>query len=243
MVLAFFRPVIMVWATLNAIDDLTMLFRIARLGAVLVPGQGDTDLCSICDDVMGDLLKGTDGLEALPCKWACLRVPKCVDMCERVKAASTNSTHYPCIAAGYCDPLEEGAMESAEECKVGAFFSCSPGRYCMRKRQGFRFSCELRPGIGRWIGMKNAVGNHASALADGLLSQPHCGEPNAGPYCIATPKGIGAVCEGIGHVLSVIYGGWRTIVSIESPGGDDGAPTTQERAPFTFEFQTRAHLI
>ena len=73
--LPFLKPIVVMWATLNAIDDLTMLFRVARLGAVLVPGQNEADLCSVCDDVMGDLLKGTDGLEALPCKWACLRVP------------------------------------------------------------------------------------------------------------------------------------------------------------------------
>ena len=170
---------------------------------------------------MGDLLKGTEGLEALPCNWACLRVPPCVQMCEKVKAASVNSTHYPCIAAGYCDAVAEGEIDSAAECSVGPFFRCTPSRYCQRKRKGFRFSCDLRPGIGRWIGMRNAVGTHAAALADGLFSQPHCGEPGAGPYCIATPTGIGAVAEGIGHVLSVIYGGWKTIASIESPGGDD----------------------
>ena len=186
-----------------------------------IPGGSRADLCDVCDDVMGDLLKGTEGLEALPCNWACLRVPPCVQMCEKVKAASVNSTHYPCIAAGYCDAVAEGEIDSVAECSVGPFFRCTPSRYCQRKRKGFRFSCDLRPGIGRWIGMRNAVGTHAAALADGLFSQPHCGEPGAGPYCIATPTGIGAVAEGIGHILSVIYGGWKTIASIESPGGDD----------------------
>lgn len=133
---AVLRPIIFAWATLNAVDDLTMLFRVARLGAVLVPGQGDTDLCSVCDDVMGDLLKGTDGIEALPCNWACLRIPKCVQMCEAVKASAANSSHYPCIAAGYCNAIEEGEVDSAVECEVGPFFSCSPKRYCVRKRKG-----------------------------------------------------------------------------------------------------------
>ena len=31
-----------------------------------------------------------------------------------------------------------------------------------------------------------------SPPSSGLFSQPHCGEPGAGPYCIATPKGFGA---------------------------------------------------
>ena len=206
------RHSIYLWAGLNAVDDLTMLFRVVRLGAVLVPGNGQANLCDVCDDVMGDLLKGTDGLEALPCQWACLGVPKCMRMCERVKAASLNSTHYPCVAAGYC---VDGEIDSVDECTVGPFFTCNPSRYCVRKRKGFRVSCELRPGIGRWIGMRNAVGTHAAALTEGLWKQPHCGEPGAGPYCIAEPKGVGALAEGVGHVLSVVYGGWSTIVSIE----------------------------
>lgn len=59
------------------------------------------------------------------------------------------------------------------------------------------------------------------ALADGLWQQPRCGEPGAGPYCIASPTGFGLIAEGAGHVLSLFYGGMRTIKSIESPGGDD----------------------
>lgn len=219
---AVLRPLIFLWASLNVMDDLTIVFRAMRLGTVLVPGlHRNTDLCQVCDDVMGDLLKGTDGLEALPCNWACLRVPKCVRMCERVKAVSINSTHYPCIAAGYCDAVAEGEIDAVAECSVGPFFTCSPKRYCVRKRHGVRFSCDLRPGIGRWIGMRNAVSTHAAALAEGLFSQPHCGEVGAGPYCIATPRGLGAACEVLGNVLSVVWGGWKTIVSIESPGGDD----------------------
>jgi len=82
-------------------------------------------------------------------------------------------------------------------------------------------SCRLKPGIGRWVGMQNSLGAHAGLLAQGLLSQPHCGEPNAGPYCIATPTGLGAVAEAVGHALSIGYGTVATISGIETPGGDD----------------------
>ena len=59
-------------------------------------------MCSLCDDVMGDLLKGSEGLDALPCKYACLGIPACVRMCENIKSSATNATGFPCIAAGYC---------------------------------------------------------------------------------------------------------------------------------------------
>ena len=218
---AILKPIIYIWATMNAVDDLTILIRVFRLGTMMLPGHGKSGQCAMCDDVMGDLLRGSEGLEAIPCNWACLRVPRCVQMCEGIKRAGQNSTHYPCIAAGYCDAVDEGEVEVEGHCVTGAFFSCQPSHHCIRKRRGIKFSCELRPGIGRWVGMKNAVGQHAGALADGLLSQPHCGEPGASKYCIATPTGLGAVAEGIGHILSVVYGGWKTIASIESPGGDD----------------------
>ena len=198
-----------------------MLFRVARLASVVIPGGDKSELCNVCDDVMGDLLSGTDGIEALPCNWACLRIPKCVEMCERVKDSAANSTHFPCIAAGYCDPIEEGQVEADVECSVAPIFRCVPKRYCQAMRTGFKMSCRLKPGIGRWVGMKNAVGEHAGLLATGLLGQQHCGEPGAGPYCIAKPTGLGAVAEAAGHVLSMLYGSIRTVQGIESPGGDD----------------------
>ena len=109
--MAIAKPIVVIWAGLNAIDDLSLLFRFARLGSVLVPGLSSLQphmMCDVCDDVMGDLLKGSDGLEALPCGAACLRIPACVRMCENLKNAATNSAHFPCIAAGYCDAVEEG---------------------------------------------------------------------------------------------------------------------------------------
>ena len=215
-----FKPVVVLYMGLNALDDLSVLMRLARLTTVVLPGTDKSDLCDVCDDVMGDILT-MGGIDAIPCTLACLRVPACVRMCETVKAASQNSSKFPCIAAGYCDAVDEGMVESDVECSVAPILRCVPSRYCRRRRQGFKMSCDLKPGIGRWVGIKNTVNTHAAAIADGLLSQPACGEPGAGPYCIAAPRGLGAVAEAAGHVLSLVYGGLQTIASIETPGGDD----------------------
>ena len=218
------KPLLAIWAGLNAIDDLSLLFRFLRLSAVLVPGVSHLKphmMCDVCDDVMGDLLKGSEGLDALPCAAACLSVPACVRMCEKLKESSKNSSHFPCIAAGYCDGVAEGEFETDVECSVAPIMRCVPHAYCHRARRGLKMACELRPGIGRWVGMRNAVASHAGALYDGLLAQPRCGESGAGPYCIAAPRGFGALAEALGHALALGYGGFETVRSIETPGGDD----------------------
>ena len=215
MVLGVVRPLLIMWAGLNAIDDMSLLFRFSRLimAVTPIPGlrQSQHTLCDVCDDVMGDLLKGTDGLEALPCAWACLRIPACMRMCERVKGASTNSTHFPCVAAGYCDAVAEGEVDADVECSVAPILRCVPEQLCKRTRNGLRFSCVLKPGIGRWIGMRNAVGTHASALASALYNQPRCGEEGAGVFCVAEPRGLAYIAELAGHALTLGYGTLKTV--------------------------------
>ena len=89
--LPIFRVFVGIWAGLNAVDDLSVLFRLGRLGLALLPGSASlSTMCDICDDVMVDLLKGAEGLQSLPCSWACLKVPECVAMCTNVKEFSQN---------------------------------------------------------------------------------------------------------------------------------------------------------
>ena len=224
---AICKPFVLVWAGLNAIDDLALLIRVGRLGASIVPLPGrprndPAEMCGVCDDVMGDLMRGNDGLSAIPCGAACLGLKRCVRMCERVQEVSSESSEFPCIAAGFCDPVAADFVDIADaDCRAGAFFSCRPKQYCRRKRRGLKFSCELKPGFGRWVGMKHAAREHAGALAAGLMAQAHCGEEGAGPYCIARPTGLGLVAEAIGHVITLVIGGYRSIVAIETPGGGD----------------------
>uniref|UniRef100_A0A7S4N1Z9 C2 domain-containing protein n=1 Tax=Odontella aurita TaxID=265563 RepID=A0A7S4N1Z9_9STRA len=232
---AALKPFVIIWAGLNAIDDFALLMRASRLLPVLVPGRGgggdgggnSADLCDVCDDVMGDLLK-SDGLSAVPCSWACLKLPACVKMCESVQESAATSTKFPCVAAGYCDASDDDSRYvdevDPESCEVGRFFSCEPKRYCRRRRRrgfSFKFTCELRPGIGRWVGLKRSAAELPVAVAEGLMNQKNCGEEDAGPYCIARPTGWGVIAEATGHVLSLLYGGYRSVVAIETPGGDD----------------------
>ncbi len=75
--------------------------------------------------------------------------------------------------------------------------------------------------MGRWLHMKKTASKHATAIAEGLINQKRCGDPDAGPYCIAKPSGFGRVAEFLAWFLSILYGGYASTVAIESPGGDD----------------------
>ena len=46
-----FRLFIGIWAGLNAVDDIGVLFRVVRLGIALLPGTADpTTMCNVCPD-------------------------------------------------------------------------------------------------------------------------------------------------------------------------------------------------
>ena len=69
-VVAIFKPFVYLWATLNVIDDFSLFMRLGRLGLATIPWPGknidSNGLCEVCDDVMGDLLKGSEGLSVVP---------------------------------------------------------------------------------------------------------------------------------------------------------------------------------
>eukprot|EP00980_Cylindrotheca_fusiformis_P013660 scaffold3515_cov126-Cylindrotheca_fusiformis.AAC.9 len=221
---AAIKPFIYVWGALKLIDDLALLIRLGRLGVATVPFPGKTEqnMCGVCDDVVGGFIVGKDGISAIPCPAACLGMTRCIDMCEKVKVASEETSEFPCVALGYCDPEVSGYISSSDiDCKGGAFFSCKPKQYCRRKRDKWKMTCQLKPGIGRWNGMKHLASTHTAALAAGLSSQRYCSEPGAGKYCIAKPKGFGLVAEWVGYCISLFVGGYKSIAAIETPGGND----------------------
>ena len=225
-IITIFKPIAFIWAGLNLIDDMSLMVRLGRLGASVIPFPGkkkdQNSMCGLCDDIVASFMAGQDGIGIVPCNAACLGIPKCIDMCELVQEVSQNSSQFPCVAAGFCDPIDTGYVDSLSmDCSAGAFFSCLPKQYCRRKREKFKFSCELRPGIGRWNGMKHLAGRNAASLVEGLRNQKHCGEEGAGEYCIARPTGIGLVAEMAGHVISFVIAGYKSILAIETPGGND----------------------
>jgi receptor expression-enhancing protein 5/6 len=231
MVLQFLKPILFVWAGLNALDDVAKVMKITRLvGSSLSPFRRDESkdsMCDLCDDIVAGLLAGNEGLQAVPCSWMCLRVPKCMRMCENIKETTETSAKFPCVAAGYCaDEVADeddvyGIALTQMECEKGPLFACEPKKYCRRQRHGWRYRCNPKPGVGRWVGMQKAAATHTAALAAGFLNRKHCGEQDAGPFCIAAPKGLGKLAEVVGALLSLIYGGYYSIVAIETPGGDD----------------------
>jgi TB2/DP1, HVA22 family/C2 domain len=231
MVLQFLKPIVIFWAGLSALDDVANVMKITRLvGSSLSPFRNDESkdsMCDLCDDIVAGLMAGNEGLQAVPCSWLCLRVPKCMRLCENIKETTASSSKYPCITAGYCN--DEFADEddvygfklTQMECEKGPLLSCEPKKYCRRQRQGWKWKCNPKPGVGRWVGMQKAAATHTAALAAGFLHRKHCGEPDAGPFCIASPTGIGKIAEVVGAILSLFYGGYHSIVAIETPGGDD----------------------
>ncbi|KAG7349083.1 TB2/DP1, HVA22 family protein [Nitzschia inconspicua] len=231
MVLQFLKPIVILWAGLSALDDVSSVMKIMRLvGSSLSPFRQDesqNSMCDLCDDIVAGLMAGSEGLQAVPCSWLCLRVPKCMRLCETVKETAANSTKYPCITAGYCtDEFADeddvyGITLTQMECAKGPLWSCEPRKYCRRHRQGWKWKCSPKPGIGRWVGMQKAAARQTAALAAGFVQRKHCGEPDAGPFCIASPTGTGKIAEMVGAILSLFYGGYHSIVAIETPGGDD----------------------
>jgi hypothetical protein len=51
--------------------------------------------------------------------------------------------------------------------------------------------------------MRDGVRKHAAAIVGAFYDQPRCGEPGAGRWCVATPRGAGAVAEFLGHVVAL----------------------------------------
>jgi len=223
--LQLLKPFLYLWAGLNFIDDVSVVMKIFRLvGASTFNRRGEENpesICNLCDDLMENILRGSEGVEAVPCSWICLRTKKCTSMCRKIQEVSQTSSNFPCVAAGYCDQDENASSPNEIDCKKGPLYSCEPKKFCRKKRRGLKYTCDLKPGVSRWIHMKKTATVYTAALASGLIYQKRCDEPDAGPYCIAKPSGTGQVADLLGVLLSLVYGGYHSVIAIETPGGDD----------------------
>ena len=151
MILQLLKPFVVLWAGANFIDDLAIVMKIARLvreGIFHNRNEDPETICDMCDDVMEDVLKGSETLGVVPCSWICLGASKCTKMCETIQKLSDKSAEYPCIAAGYCATDDDGNSDLQNEiaCKKGPLFSCEPKKFCRKKRPKFSFvyTCDLK---------------------------------------------------------------------------------------------------
>ena len=153
------KPFVILWASLNILDDVTVVIRIARLvGASAFHNDRASPerLCDMCDDVMEDLLKGSEGLEAVPCSWICLGTSRCTTMCETIQDLLEKSADFPCVAAGYCSEEEEDDVDETNKvsedddetvvCQKARLFSCEPKKFCRKRwsRFGFGYTCVIK---------------------------------------------------------------------------------------------------
>ena len=165
----------------------------------------------------------------------------CVDVCTKMKRAMQTSNTYPCIAAGFCpvvvDDLDVVCRFNWHP-RSANFLRCSPSASCQRK---FPAQCVTRDGIRAWRRYDRILKEHAQQMAHGLMARPVCGTPNAGPYCVHAPSGLGKVAELASWLLPMTFGTLSSIRAVETPGGDDdrqwvslsslgrvAAPTTDE---------------
>lgn len=239
------KPFVVIWAGLNVLDDISWGVKLARLIGASVPvpflkerrfrsgpesSSSSENLCGLCDDVMEGMLRGSEGIQAVPCSWLCLRIPVCMEICSAIQQSADDTSKFPCSVAGYCSDLPpagpagaSSGLVSQVECQRGPLWSCEPKQFCRRRfsKKRLQYTCEYRAGMGRWIQIQQTAASLTTAIASSLVRPKLCTEPDAGPYCIAEATGFGKVCEIFGWVLSLLYGGYQSILAIETPGGAD----------------------
>eukprot|EP00633_Aureoumbra_lagunensis_P006185 CAMPEP_0197324740 /NCGR_PEP_ID=MMETSP0891-20130614/71275_1 /TAXON_ID=44058 ORGANISM="Aureoumbra lagunensis, Strain CCMP1510" /NCGR_SAMPLE_ID=MMETSP0891 /ASSEMBLY_ACC=CAM_ASM_000534 /LENGTH=835 /DNA_ID=CAMNT_0042817593 /DNA_START=349 /DNA_END=2856 /DNA_ORIENTATION=- len=101
-----------------------------------------------------------------------------------------------------------------------------------------RTRCEPHPGLARWASYQSSVARHGRALASALVNQPLCGEPGAHPvFCVRDVSvnyfqdhqsgwhsylaHFDLACDRLSVLLVVIFGLYRSIRAVETPGGAD----------------------
>ena len=183
--------------------------------------------CEMCSRLVALVLKVSelDETESIDCGRLCFGPRKwkhrCMDTCTRVQSAMRTSSDYPCIAAGFC-PVQDTDADIV--CRFNwhprskSFLRCTPCGLCARK---FPARCVVDEGIASWMRARRLMERHASEMAHALQKRPVCGTPDAGPYCVVEPSGLGKMAELGTWFLPMIFGTLSSIRAVETPGGDD----------------------
>lgn len=86
--LQLLRPFLYVWACLSFIDDISIVMKVLRLVGVSTfnrSGEDPEKICNLCDGLMENILRGSEGFEAVPCSWICLKTKRCTNMCRKIQ--------------------------------------------------------------------------------------------------------------------------------------------------------------
>ena len=209
-------PVVVLWG-LFAFSKGVGVFKDVMSLVIEIVGGREGAACTLCDKVVTLLLSGEaeGGVDELDCNNLCFHLDRCIKICDKLKTALASSSHFPCVAAGYCPQVDEfGPMP---KCTYKFPASCEPANMC-----AFKFpKCKLADGYNKWRQLNVMITHNLGAVAGALTRMPKCGEPGAhNTFCINEPTGIGLYCKYNSYLLCV----WACICSVmavESPGGDD----------------------
>ncbi|KAG5175276.1 TB2/DP1, HVA22 family-domain-containing protein, partial [Tribonema minus] len=186
-----------------------------------VTGKGGQ--CGLCDNITSLLLHLEDGSpDAIECSAICLwRFQRCIKTCERIKRALSESSHYPCVAAGMCPASD--AYGEVNQCSYSwKQRSCLPEGPCYMKLRFPRPSCQLKPGFLEFNHYTQALRRNTGALARAVRELPRCGEPGAhATFCVNEPTGTGWAAMVVSYALVSVVGVWQSVRAVETPGGDD----------------------
>ena len=195
-----------------------------------IVGRREDAACDLCSQVVTLVLKVSelDETDNIDCNRLCFVGPwksQCVETCTRVQTAMLTSKEYPCVAAGLCPVADTDADVTCRfnwhprpKDPTKSFLRCSPQTMCQRK---FPARCEVKDGIRAWRRFGKAFQEAAKQMAHGVKKRPVCGAPDAGPFCVHAPSGLGAAAELGTWLTPMLFGTLSSIRAVETPGGDD----------------------
>jgi hypothetical protein len=163
-------PWVILWGAVAFTKTFSFVKGIVSLVVAVIFG-GEGAACTLCDKIITVVLAGDPegGFEEIDCNGVCLRLQRCIQICDKLKTALQTSAKFPCVAAGYCPAVDEfGPMP---KCKYKFPASCSPSNVCQFKNM----HCQLSEGYKQWRRMNAMLTQNLGAVAGALTNMPKCG--------------------------------------------------------------------